>query len=495
MAAALALGLLVLLPGALVVRAPWTAVPALSLAFWALSIAWLPARASRASVVAALLLVSGLLAALRLLPKHELAPPPGWPVPPAPPPPARPGRTPPPLAGAASLLVAAVALALLLPAPLWHNPPGPALAFQATSARLLLWRDGVPFSAEPLLPLAPFGAHAPALASLSADLARLAGLEPARAVVLVVLAAASLTLVGLYALLATRRPPVEAALAALLALGAVPWPAWLEAWGAGAALLALALVLPGAALLVGHASRSSGFAAGLLLGAGALAQPLLAAAAIAGGAGVVLWQPSRGRPAASRRLALVAATAALVAAPGLVPLARALSAREAVAIAGSVTSAEWLASALALLLLGLAPALAARLAGARRPLCRGIGWAAALASGALFVARVHGWVASGELPAATRAALARVAVATGPLEAVCADAGVRDWLPAVSGRAPGEPPWIPGVYAEEWSRRPPRDCTVRLTTGGDIVSRPAGKPPNGSSVLIDRRGSVTLPTR
>ncbi|MGE5127803.1 MAG: hypothetical protein ACM3PV_16030 [Betaproteobacteria bacterium] len=494
MAAALALGLLVLLPGALVVRAPWTAVPALSLAFWALSSAWLPARASRASVVSALLLVSGLLAALRLLPRHELAPPPGWPVPPAPTPPARAGRTPPPLACAASLLVAAVALALLLPAPLWHNPPGPALAFQTTSARLLLWRDGVPFSAEPLLPLAPFGAHAPALASLSADLSRLAGLEPARAVVLVVLAAASLTLVGLYGLLATRRPPVEAALAALLALGAVPWPAWIEAWGAGAALLALALVLPGAALLVGHASRSSGFAAGLLLGGGALAQPLLAAAAVAGGAGVVLWQPPRGRPAAWRRLALVLVTAALVAAPGLVPLARALSAREAVAIAASVTPAEWLASALALLLLGLASALA-RLAGARRPLWRGIGWAAALASGALFVARVHGWMASGELPAATRAALARVAVATGPLEAVCAEAGVRDWLPAVSGRAPGEPPWIPGVYAEEWSRRLPRACTVRLTTRGDIVSRPAGKPPNGSSVLIDRRGSVTLPTR
>jgi hypothetical protein len=493
-AAALALGLLLLLPGALVVRAPWTAVPALSLAFWALSAAWLPVRVSRASAVTALLLVSALLLALRLLPRHEQPPPPGWVAPPAPPPPPRPGRTPPPFSSVPSLLVAAVALALLLPAPLWHNPPGGALAFQATATRLVLWRDGLPFSAEPLLPLAPFGAHAPAIAVLAADLSRLSGLEPARAVVLVLLVAASLTLVGLFSLLAARRPPLQAALAALLALAAVPWPAWLEAWGAGAALLALALLLPCSALLVGHASRSSAFAAGLLLGGSALAQPALAAAGFAFGAVVVLRRRDR-RAAAAPRLLLVLATAGLLAGPGLLPLARALSSREAAALARSVAASEWLACLLVLLVVGLATALAAPLAGAHGPLARAGYWAVVLASGAVLVTQVHRWIASGELPAPARAALERVAVATGPLEVVCADPGLSDWLPAMAGRAPGNPPWIPGVYAEEWSERPPRDCTVTLSDRGDIVSRRTGKPPNGSSVLIDRRGSVTLPAR
>ncbi len=492
---ALALALLVLLPGALVVRAPWTVVPALSLAFWAVSIAWLPAQASRASFVAAALVVSGLLLLLRLLPKHEVPPPAGWEPPPLAPTPRRPGLAPPPLRSVPSLLTAAVSLAVLLPAPLWHNPPGPALAFQVTAARLLLWRDGMPLSAEPLLPLAPFGAHAPAAATLSADLSRLARVEPASAVVAVLLASASLTLVGLFALVAVRHSPTVAALAAVLALGAMPWPGWLEAWGAGAALLALALALPGLALLVGHASRSSGLAAGLLLAGSALAQPLLALAAFACGAGLVLRRP-QGRRAASGRLTLVLGTSLLLAAPGLRPLAAALSAKEAVSIAGSVTPREWLTCALALLLLLVAPDIARRLAEARRPLWRRLGLAAGLASGALFAARVHGWIAAGELPAATRATLARAALAAGPLEAVCAGESLRDWLPALAGRAPGgDRPWIPGVYAEEWGERPARDCAVTISERGDIVSRGTGKPPNGSSVLMDRRGSVPLPTR
>jgi hypothetical protein len=55
-----ALALLALLPGALVVRAPWTAVPALSLAFWVLC-AWWPPLAGRGRFLAAALLVFGLL--------------------------------------------------------------------------------------------------------------------------------------------------------------------------------------------------------------------------------------------------------------------------------------------------------------------------------------------------------------------------------------------------------------------------------------------------
>ena len=71
MTAVAALALLLLVPGLLVVRAPWTAVPALSLAFWALSPWWCPATLSRAGFVGGALLGSLALLALRLLPKHE----------------------------------------------------------------------------------------------------------------------------------------------------------------------------------------------------------------------------------------------------------------------------------------------------------------------------------------------------------------------------------------------------------------------------------------
>ena len=173
--------------------------------------------------------------------------------------------------------MAAVALALLAPLPLWHHAPGPRLAFQTTTARLLLWRGAVPATAEPLLPLAPVGAHAPALATLAADVSHLSGLDPAPALLLVVVAAAGLLLVGLFALHATWAPPWVAALGAVVGLAAVPWPGALSAWGEGEGLLALAFALPAVALLVGHASRSSAVAAGMLLAASALAQPLLAA--------------------------------------------------------------------------------------------------------------------------------------------------------------------------------------------------------------------------
>ncbi len=76
--AALALAALALLPGLLVVRAPWTAVPAFSLAFWALSAWWPPvAGLGRGRFLSAALLAFGLLSLLRLLPKHEVPPPPG----------------------------------------------------------------------------------------------------------------------------------------------------------------------------------------------------------------------------------------------------------------------------------------------------------------------------------------------------------------------------------------------------------------------------------
>ena len=336
----------------LVVRAPWTAVPALSLAFWALN-AWWPLP-GRGRAVGAGLVAFGLLALLRLLPKHEVPPPHGWRPPQAPAPPPRPGLPPPRIASGASLLVVAVALALMVLLPLWHHAPGPRLAFQTTTARLLVWRDGIPATTEPLLTLAPVGAHAPALATLAADVSQLSGLDPAGSMLLVVVAAAGLLLVGLFALHATWAPPWVAALGAAAALGAMPWPAALSAWGDGEALLALGLALPAVALVVGHVSRSSAVAAGLLLAAAALCQPLLCA--------LLLAALALGRRGGAGRLALACVLALVLAGPGLWPLARALSAREGMALARAVRPGELVALAVGLALAASFPLALVRLA-------------------------------------------------------------------------------------------------------------------------------------
>jgi hypothetical protein len=62
---------------------------------------------------------------------------------------------------------------------------------------------------------------------------------------------------------------------------------------------------------------------------------------------------------------------------------------------------------------------------------------------------VHGWFASGQLSEATRAALARAAAVTRPLDAICASDTARDFVPALAGRRAGEPGvWIPVVSAD-----------------------------------------------
>jgi hypothetical protein len=453
-----ALFALALLPGLLVVRAPWPAVPALSLAFWALSAWWPPlAGPGRSRALAGSLLAFGLLALVRLLPKHEVPPPPGWAPPAAAPALPLPGRPSPPLRAFASLVIVAAALATLAPSPLWHNAPGSRLAFQTTTARLLVWRDGVPATAEPLLPLPSVGAHAPALATLAADVSHLCGRDPARSLVVVVAGAASLLLVGLFALHATWAPPRAAALGVLLGTAAAPWPAFLSPWGEGEALLALALALPAAALLAGHASRSSALAAAVLLAAAALAQPVLAALVGLVAAGAAARRDGPGRPGLALGLALV------LAAPGLWPLARALSLRETLGALAAVPPAALLPGALGLLLAAFAPLALLPLEGKGRSAQRPIAAAVALVAAALLVARVHGWIASGQLPAATRAALARAALAAAPFEPLCAPEGVLDWVPALASRPAGDPgPWIPPVYAEEWGRRARRACPARL---------------------------------
>ncbi|MFN8096441.1 MAG: hypothetical protein U0599_30225, partial [Vicinamibacteria bacterium] len=393
-------------------------------------------------------------ALLRFLPKHVVPPPPDAPAPLEPPaPPPRRGRPSPPLAAAPSLLVLAAAVAVAAAGLLWWNPPGRDAAFQATAARALLWRDAIPASLEPLLPLAPFGAHAPALATLAADVARPAGGEPAPAVALVLCAAAGLLLVGLYAALATRLPPWTAATAALLGLGCAPWPEFLRAFGPADALLALAFLLPAATLAAAHRSRASATAAGFLLAAGALAQPLLAAVAFAALAVRAAVDHASPR-AALGRLALVTTVALAFGLPGLWPSLRAVSAGElrAVIASASASDAAWLVRGLLVLVAGV---LAAAPLERRRPV---VAAAAAVGAAAVFVVRVHVWMAAGQVPAADRAALERAA--GGPrLEAVCAPDGLRDWVPAIAGRPAGEPgPWIPPAYRDEWSARSRRSC-------------------------------------
>jgi hypothetical protein len=449
----LALATLALLPGLLIVRAPWTAVPALSLAFWVLSAWWPPlASASRGRVLLGALLVFVPLVLMRLLPRHEVPPPPGVAPPPVPPtPPPRRGRPSPPLASAPARLALAAALGVTLAGLLWSNAPGRDAAFQAASARAYAWRDGIPASLEPLLPLAPFGAHAPALATLAGDLARVSGAEPSPSLALALAAAAGVALLGLFSLLATRTPPWTAALAALLGLGVAPWPEWLRAPGPADAVLALAFLLPAATLAAAHRSRASAVAAGFLLAAGALAQPLLALVALAGAALVLSRVDPRAAPP---RLALVAATALLLAGPGLVPMASSLSAGEVRAAIGGVTGADlaWLAGGLAAVAVApLAAAPLARRGGA-------VAGAAGIAAAFLFAARVHLWMAAGQVAPGDLARLERAAEARS-LEPLCASDGLRDWVPALAGRPVGEPgPWIPAVYRDEWEARTRLGC-------------------------------------
>jgi hypothetical protein len=454
------------LPGLLVVRAPWTAVAPLSLAFWVVSAWWWPfATAGRSGVLAAALAGSFLLVLLRLLPKHEVAPPPGFPPRPSTPAVERPGLAPPLLRTGASLVVLAAALGLLAPASLWHNAPGARMAFQTTTARLIVWRDGIPATAEPLLPLAPVGAHAPAVATLIADLSLVSGLDPGRAAPWVVAAAAALLLVGLFALHATWASPHAAAAGALVGLAASPWPAFLALWGDGEALVALALLLPAAALVVGHASRSSAVAAALLLAAGALAQPALAAATLLACSACILLGASLAPRRAPRLLAILVLALAF-AGPGLMPLARALSFGEAQSAVRSVRAPELLWFAFGVLCASLAP-LAFRDRGPRLVSSSGrrAQVSLALAAALLLGIRVHGWFRAGELRADVRAALARAAERVPPLAAICADDGVRDFIPALIGRRAGEPGvWVPVAYSEEWARRDARPCDTALET-------------------------------
>ena len=129
----------------------------------------------------------------------------------------------------------------------------------------------------------------------------------------------------------------------------------------------------------------------------------------------------------------------------------------------TVRPEELLALAIGLALAAAFPLALGRLAEPRSRAGRLATVGLAVIGAALLIARVHGWVASGQLPRGTRDALARAAAETNPLDVLCAAEGVRDWVPALAGREVGEPgPWIPPVYADEWAARTPRACGARL---------------------------------
>lgn len=293
-----ALLLLLALPGLTVVRAPWTAVPGLSLAFWLVSWTWLDfLHAMRTRFVLGALLFFALLAALRLprLPR------------------ARPGEP--------TWLVALVALAALLPCARLGLPVGDAGPLRALSVRLLVWRDGLPRTYEPLLPLHVFGADRHAVDWLAADVALLGGVSPAQATLLASLAAAGLLLVALDALLValgasrTAAASVVFAAATTLALApANPLP--------GAQLpqtLGAALIVSGLAVLWRGRGRASAVAAGLLFGAACVAEPWLAACATPLASAATLLRLASASAAQraheTRRLAWAVSAVLLLAAP------------------------------------------------------------------------------------------------------------------------------------------------------------------------------------
>ena len=251
----LALAALLLLPGLVVVRAPWTAVPFLSASFWIVSWWWgLP----RLAFLHGALIALALLALMRLLqPLPPLRP--RWPT----------------------VLVAAAAAARLLPYAAWPVAPGADMSLHSLSALLLVWHDGIPRTYEPLLPIHAFGAYTPGLHGLAADVTLLSGLPAYRAAFLVSAAAHGLLTIAAYWALSRVFDRPVAALAAVIGLGMARVPQSFFGWGANPSVLALALVTAAAALLARGRGRSPAVAAGLFLGASVVTHTMIAACAVA----------------------------------------------------------------------------------------------------------------------------------------------------------------------------------------------------------------------
>lgn len=384
-----AAAVLLALPGVLVVRSPWRAMPLLSLAFWMLSWSWLPGP-SRTRALHVLLAAFGALGVLRVL---------------------RPGPLPRP--GRAHALLAAVALSLFVPLAVWPVAPGARMPLESVTAELLSWRDGWPASFEPLLPVRRF--QASGLATLAADVVLLSGAPAHRAALLVALAGQAALLLALWSLATTSLAPVEAAVvvgAATLVSAAPP--------GTGPDALAVALAAGSAALWRDRRGVPSAFAAGVCVAAALAADVATGACALAmigAGAGLARVPPTPG-PDAPRRARVALLTALVLAVPLAsrmppieVPQLAPLLALALVLVLFHIDSsarrhARWvMATALAVMAVAFARALALTIA-------------------------ARGTVTPGEI-----AAMEWIRDHARPLAVVCApDRPAARWIPAIAGR-------------------------------------------------------------
>lgn len=419
--------LLLLLPGLLVVRAPLAAVPSLSLAFWALSCWWVPLSGGRERFLLAVLVTSGILALLRL---RELVDAPRL---------SRP-----------ALVVSAVVLLHLAPLFRPGGATGAEMSFHALAARLVVWNDGLPESLEPLVAIRPFGAHAPALATLAADVSLLSGRPVARCVALVALAAEGLLLLGLFAVYARRLPPAWAAAGAILGLAIARLPEALAPFGEGAPVLALALASGAAAIQARSSSARAAAAAGFVLGAAILAHDLVGLLALGGL--VAALRPWRSE-APRRSAGVLSATALLSAVPQLHRLAAALSSVELRSLLFAWPASAHLRWLLAVAALVALPAAAERLRSIPRPWPLVVG--VALVAGAGLSATIE-WRQGGSGIKAPPVPVLEWAAGLDPLASICTapnSSGI--WIPALVGRSVSAP-YLPGVYREEGaeSRKP-----------------------------------------
>jgi hypothetical protein len=436
-AAAAAL-LLVALPGLTLVRSPWRAMPALSLAFWTLTWAW-AGPAPRTRFLHAALAVLATLAVLRVL---------------------RPGPLPRPRR--AHLALAAAVVGAIVPLAVLPVAPGARMPLESLAAELLGWRDGWPASFEPLLPVRPF--RASGLSALAADVSLLSGAAPHRATVAAAAAASALLVLGCWWIAAWRDGPARAGAVAVAAAAVLAASA-----GSGPGVLAAAFVVHAAILWLDRRGTPSAFAAGACLAAGLAADP--ATAAVLALAVPLLVAPLRARaPDGRRRARVVLGTALALVLPLAVhppPLA-------------PLEAAPLVAVALVVALAGAWPMDAKGSPG------RMAVTVAVVAGAAVFV--IASPERDGQGPAAgDLAAMIWVRDHARPLDVVCApDVPAARWIPAVAARpsavpvvpggaaaagpcavwlalsgrdAPGHPPWAPSFRsgsAAVWTASQPR---------------------------------------
>jgi hypothetical protein len=407
-----AVAALVALPGVLVVRSPWRAMPLLSLAFWVTSWMWLDGG-SRTQVLHVFLTVFGALVPFRIV---------------------RPGPL--PRLGRAQMLVVLGAILVAVPQARRVVPAGTRAPVDALAAELLAWHDGWPASFEPLSPRQPF--QASGRAAIAADVVLLSGAPAHRAVFAVTVAADVLLLLALWSLAGTRAPPGRAAVVAAAAL----LPAAAVAMASG--VLASAFAVEAVALWHDRRGHPSAFTAGACVAAAIATDVTTAPCALLlaslfsriGPDPVADHAPASPVPGRWRTAAWTAAVLALpllwrlppVEAPDVASLAAVALGGLFGLAAGRRSVAEWRVVASGLLV---------------------------VAAGGAFLGRAADVVTRDE-----EAAMTWIRDHARPLDLVCApDVPAARWIPAIAGR--------PATVAmgAGWPV-PAGECTVRIALSG-----------------------------